>query len=384
MNTTKILGEAVSIQRQDILDRTEEQTAEGLTGAVILGRFKRGRVDAPMAIHQGNIRGQLGHDPKNLDYIAVQDCLDMGVPSVQVLRIANDDNQCTIAPVEVKVKNFIEDAGGKEYAIFYSIDGMPRLHQLDAANVTFQEGSYLNVAEMLNNFYGVDRNLFKMRCEAPDYQVSCKVRKQTYPIYLRKAAGYWNTLPAAQISVVYKGVTHTLDTPAGNFSYTGDLYNYIITLFDSLKTFLQGIGLDGFLIPDETFKNGTGSSFNASYFPQFRIEAPDGDLSQFSITWAGTNGWLLDGYRQSNECMTHYSLDEVFNADTLLKFSTYHPANNEESEEEGSIELEPHKSRIIFDASTAENGGLHNILQAIGVHQDIKLNGCYIGHTEYQ
>ena len=87
MNTTKILGEAVGIQRQDIIDRTEEQTAEGLTGAVILGRFKRGRVDAPMAIHQGNIRGQLGHDPKNLDYIAVQDCLDTGVPSVQVLRI---------------------------------------------------------------------------------------------------------------------------------------------------------------------------------------------------------------------------------------------------------------------------------------------------------
>ena len=87
MNTTKILGEAVGIQRQDIIDRTEEQTADGLTGAVILGRFKRGRVDAPMEIHQGNIRGQLGYDPKNPDYIAVQDCLDAGVPSVQVLRL---------------------------------------------------------------------------------------------------------------------------------------------------------------------------------------------------------------------------------------------------------------------------------------------------------
>ncbi|KAB0651383.1 hypothetical protein F7P73_13540 [Acinetobacter bohemicus] len=88
MNTTKILGESVGIQRQDIIDRTEEQTAEGLTGAVILGRFKRGRVDAPMSIHQGNIRGQLGYDPKNPDYSAVQDCLDTGVPIVQVLRIS--------------------------------------------------------------------------------------------------------------------------------------------------------------------------------------------------------------------------------------------------------------------------------------------------------
>ncbi len=82
MNTTKILGEAVGIQRQDIIDRTEEQTADGLTGAVILGRL-----DAPIEIHQGNIRGQLGYDPKNPYYIAVQDCLDTGVLSVQVLRI---------------------------------------------------------------------------------------------------------------------------------------------------------------------------------------------------------------------------------------------------------------------------------------------------------
>lgn len=90
MNTTKILGEAVGIQRQDIIDRTEEQTADGLTGAVILGRFKRGRVDVPMEIHQGNIRGQLGYDPKKPYYIAVQDCWDTGVLSVQVLRI-NDN-----------------------------------------------------------------------------------------------------------------------------------------------------------------------------------------------------------------------------------------------------------------------------------------------------
>ena len=92
MNTTKILGEAVGIQRQDIIDRTEEQTADGLTGAVILGRFKRGRVDAPMEIHQGNIRGQLGYDPKNPDCIAVHDCLDTDVPSVQVLRIGSNNN----------------------------------------------------------------------------------------------------------------------------------------------------------------------------------------------------------------------------------------------------------------------------------------------------
>ncbi|MFC6628592.1 hypothetical protein [Acinetobacter beijerinckii] len=87
MNTTKILGEAVGIQSQGTIDKTETQTNEGLTSALIIGRFLRGRVDKPMTIHQGNIRGQLGYQPDNIDYIAVQDCLDTGVPSVQVLRV---------------------------------------------------------------------------------------------------------------------------------------------------------------------------------------------------------------------------------------------------------------------------------------------------------
>lgn len=87
MNTTKILGEAVGIQSQGTVDKTETQTKEGLTSALIIGRFKRGRVDKPMTIHQGNIRGQLGYEPTNIDYQAVQDCLDTGVPSVQVLRV---------------------------------------------------------------------------------------------------------------------------------------------------------------------------------------------------------------------------------------------------------------------------------------------------------
>lgn len=110
MNTTKILGEAVGIQRQDIIDRTQEQTADGLTGAVILGRFKRGRVDAPMEIHQGNIRGQLGYDPKNPDYIAVQDCLDIGVPSVQVVRMKGGTGGGTLPIFPVIPEENISDS----------------------------------------------------------------------------------------------------------------------------------------------------------------------------------------------------------------------------------------------------------------------------------
>lgn len=88
MNTTKILGEAVGVQWQGVTDQTETNTAPGLTQAIVIGRFKRGEVGKAMIIHQGNIRGQLGYDATNPYYIAVQACLDAGVPSVQVLRVA--------------------------------------------------------------------------------------------------------------------------------------------------------------------------------------------------------------------------------------------------------------------------------------------------------
>ena len=89
MNTTKILGEAVGIQSQGVVDRTETQTKVGLTSAIIIGQFKRGHVDRLMTIHKGNILAQLGYEPNNPYYMAVQDCLDTGVPSVQVLRVGS-------------------------------------------------------------------------------------------------------------------------------------------------------------------------------------------------------------------------------------------------------------------------------------------------------
>ena len=124
MNTTKILGEAVGIQRQDIIDRTEEQTADGLTGAAILGRFKRGRFDAPMEIHLGNIRGQLGYDPKNPDYIAVQDCLDTDVPSVQVLRVKEGMENAVCVGATKKVTLGTISSGG-----YYNIKINNILHE---------------------------------------------------------------------------------------------------------------------------------------------------------------------------------------------------------------------------------------------------------------
>lgn len=87
MNTTQILGEAPGIQYQKKTDKTETKTNQSLTDTVIIGRFMRGRFDKPMTIHKGNIRGELGYEPNNPDYICVRDTLEREVPSVQVLRV---------------------------------------------------------------------------------------------------------------------------------------------------------------------------------------------------------------------------------------------------------------------------------------------------------
>lgn len=87
MNTTQIIGEAPGIQYQRKTDKTETKTNQSLTDTIIIGRFMRGRFDAPMTIHKGNIRGELGYEPNSPDYRCVQDVLDRGVPSVQVLRV---------------------------------------------------------------------------------------------------------------------------------------------------------------------------------------------------------------------------------------------------------------------------------------------------------
>ncbi|GAA5003285.1 hypothetical protein GCM10023206_06820 [Acinetobacter puyangensis] len=89
MIRTKVLGEAAGIQWSGLQDRTETNSVTGLGAPLIVGQFRRGRIDKPITITNGNIKAELGYDPTNKDYIAVQSMLDTGVPSVQVLRIGN-------------------------------------------------------------------------------------------------------------------------------------------------------------------------------------------------------------------------------------------------------------------------------------------------------
>lgn len=85
---TKVLGAAPGIQYQGFIDQSETpQAASGVVGLVV-GTFKRGRVDKPFIVTQESIRARLGYQPENPSYQAVQDALDIGAPVVWVQRVA--------------------------------------------------------------------------------------------------------------------------------------------------------------------------------------------------------------------------------------------------------------------------------------------------------
>lgn len=73
-------GEVLIIEDTDLLSESTP---------VIIGNFRRGRLDRHMLINKQNIRAQLGHDPRNLDYNNVCDALE-SMPAVYVMRILID------------------------------------------------------------------------------------------------------------------------------------------------------------------------------------------------------------------------------------------------------------------------------------------------------
>lgn len=87
MIETKILSDAVGIQRQDVIDKSETTVLPSLNNGVITGHFKRGRMDKPFKVTASNYKALLGHDPSNPSYLAVEDAFKNGVNEVSVLRV---------------------------------------------------------------------------------------------------------------------------------------------------------------------------------------------------------------------------------------------------------------------------------------------------------
>jgi len=106
---TTLLGNESGTQYTGVKDKSGG-TGSSPVAVLLTGVFKRGRFDKPMTITGENIRAQLGYEPKNPSYIAVQDALNSGVPSVQVLRLKGEDS------------SKISCAGARSEANFSSLD----------------------------------------------------------------------------------------------------------------------------------------------------------------------------------------------------------------------------------------------------------------------
>ncbi|WP_199506835.1 MULTISPECIES: hypothetical protein [unclassified Psychrobacter] len=108
MIETKVLGDAPGIQNQGLIDKTEGPRLPAMTNAVIVGRFKRGRMDKAMVVTANNYQAVLGHDPSNPSYLALEDVFALGVNQVMVLRTGNSQvpaggSSETLAPSYINI-----------------------------------------------------------------------------------------------------------------------------------------------------------------------------------------------------------------------------------------------------------------------------------------
>ncbi|MGP9511073.1 hypothetical protein ACT3RN_00575 [Psychrobacter sp. AOP5-GZ1-6] len=86
MIESKTLGSAAGVQYQGVIDKTEGTSLPSLVNGVIVGRFKRGRMDKPFKVTASNYKALLGHDPSNPSYLAVEDAFKRGISEVSILR----------------------------------------------------------------------------------------------------------------------------------------------------------------------------------------------------------------------------------------------------------------------------------------------------------
>jgi hypothetical protein len=122
--TTTQLDDAVGVQYAGVRDLSEASTAPRLTVGVLVGKFKRGKFYQPFEVTLQNLRARLGYQPNNLDYMAVQDALDAGMPSLWVMRVPDasgiglDCAPTTLSFPPTTIPN-------AEFRIYYSVDDGP-------------------------------------------------------------------------------------------------------------------------------------------------------------------------------------------------------------------------------------------------------------------
>ncbi|WP_352309079.1 BspA family leucine-rich repeat surface protein [Psychrobacter sp. W2-37-MNA-CIBAN-0211] len=123
MIESKTLGHAAGIQYQGVIDQSESTSLPSLNNGVIMGRFKRGRMDKPFTVTPASYKSLLGHDPANKSYLAVEDAFKRGVTGINVLRVGSTDaNKPAINTGTVIFSVESYDNPSNEYQLYVYID----------------------------------------------------------------------------------------------------------------------------------------------------------------------------------------------------------------------------------------------------------------------
>lgn len=136
---TTQLDDAVGVQYAGVRDLSEVSSSPRLTVGVLVGKFKRGKFYQPFEVTLQSLRARLGYQPNNLDYMAVQDALDAGMPSLWVMRVPDasgtglDCEPTTLSFPDTTIPN-------ATVRIYYSVDDGPVMFwEYDAESISLSD-----------------------------------------------------------------------------------------------------------------------------------------------------------------------------------------------------------------------------------------------------
>tara|TARA_B100000530_G_scaffold309310_1_gene235001 strand:- start:19584 stop:20672 length:1089 start_codon:yes stop_codon:yes gene_type:complete len=125
MINSKTLGSAAGIQYQGVIDNSEGTNLPSLANGVVIGKFKRGRMDKPFKVTASNYKALLGRDPSNPSYLAVEDAFKRGVSEVSILRIGGTGGAAKPIPVNTGTVIFSVESyenPSSEYPVYIYIE----------------------------------------------------------------------------------------------------------------------------------------------------------------------------------------------------------------------------------------------------------------------
>lgn len=394
MSVTKILQEQAGIQYAGVLDKSESNRPDSLANFLFVGEFKRGQMNMPVKVTKENIRALLGHDPENPHYCAVEDALRTGAPFVWVQRVIlagsgeyeDIGNSCSTHDIEFTIDNIIPVDLNKRYAIFGEIKGPDNNiytinHNIELSdNVDEINGqTYMTVGRLMNNFYDVFygyENLtgnmlptFLLNVDQNDEaEELCSIYDSSITCSLRSSTNSWDSIAETTYAISLNGQSRSVTMPAASFSRAGLIYTYMMDLYAQLAQVVPEIGLVATILDDTTFKDGSHTSFNPSYFPDIVFKGYV-HTDVISIT-DNNSAYLLQGYNGTVGCNTFKDFSEI----SISRSGYFAPYTPMESELEYAIPL---KSTIKINTTTPEKDGVINILKLANMSKQIVSNLCF-------